>query len=234
MPVIVQVYGGDDGSNALHFFGGDESVLNWQILAGQGYGVLYPDMAMKEGDPLRQLPGLVLPAVDKLVELGIADPERVGLMGHSFGGYCVLALLTLTTRFRAAVASAAAVNFTSFYGALTEGGDSMWLGWVERGQPRMGGSLWEKREAYIENSPLFYFDRVDTPLLLVCGTRHPEEAAQAGEAFSALRRLGKRVEARLYEGEDHPPVMWSEPSTRDLCSRVVSWFDEYLQNAPSS
>lgn len=231
LPVIVSVYGGDFGSRLLHRFGGDECVVHAQLLAARGYAVLFPDLPMEDRDPLCRLPGHVLAAVNCLIDLGIADPQRIGLMGHSYGGYCTLALLTQTNRFRAAVCCAAAVNLTSYYGVLAPAGDSAKLGWAETGQGRMGGSLWEKRDAYIENSPLFYLDRVTTPLLIVSGTARPGEAAQAGEAFSALRRLGKKVEMRLYDGEGHWPGFWSERSVRDLCDSVLRWFDTHLKPA---
>jgi dipeptidyl aminopeptidase/acylaminoacyl peptidase len=121
------------------------------------------------------------------------------------------------------------VNLTSFYGILDEAGDSEWLGWAETGQGRMGGTPWEKREAYVENSPRFSLDRVRTPLLLVGGTALGEEAAQAQEAFSALRRPGKDTELRLYAGEGHWPGSWSEPSLRDLGAHVMSWVEAYLK-----
>jgi len=228
LPVVVEVYGGGTGSEGRHVFGGSAAVFNWQLLAARGYAVLWPDMPLSNGDPMRQLPGLVLPAVDRLIDLGIGDPTRLGLIGQSYGGYCVLALITETPRFRAAVAVAGTVDLISHYGSLSASGDSRWLGWAESGQGGLGGSLWEKRAAFIENSPLFYLDRVETPLLLVCGTREPEEASQAGEAFSALRRLDKHVEARLYEGEDHWPGMWTETSFRDMCRAVIGWFDQHL------
>ena len=229
LPLIVEVYGGMPGSETRHVFGGSEMVCNWQWLAAQGYGVLQPDMPLAGNDRMRQLPGLVLPAIDKLIEMGIADPGRLAVMGHSYGGYCTLALITQTTRFRAAVATSCPVDLISAYGTLTENGDSRWLGWTESGQGAMGGSLWEKRQAYIENSPLFYLDRVETPVLLSCGTRNQEEPAQAGEAFSALRRLGKSVEVRFYEGEDHWAGEWSERNLRDLYSAICAWFDRYLK-----
>jgi dipeptidyl aminopeptidase/acylaminoacyl peptidase len=229
VPVVFEVYGGGTGSNALHQFGGSDAILSGQLLATRGYAVLYPDMSLEDRDPMRQMPGQVLPAIDRLIDLGIADPERVGLMGQSYGGYCALALLTQTNRFRAAVSVAGMTNLTSLYGIVTDAGYSQMLGWAETDQGRMGGSLWERRDSYIENSPLFYLDRVDTPLLLISGTASRGEAAQAGEAFSALRRLGQRVELRLYEGEDHWPGAWSEASFEDLCERVLGWFDEHLE-----
>ena len=237
LPTIVEVYGGREGSRYQHVFAGSEAMVPGQFLASHGFAVFYPGMPLerhdpqRRRDPLRKLPGLVLPAINRLIDLGIADPQRLGVMGNSYGSYCTLALLTQTDRFRAAVVSAVYANLTSAYGALDEHGHSSLLGRCETGQFRLGGSLWEQRDAYIENSPLFYLDRVTTPLLLASGTVHAEEPAQAGEVFSALRRLGQRVELRLYEGEDHAPGRWSEPSHHDFAERVVQWFTTYLKGA---
>jgi dipeptidyl aminopeptidase/acylaminoacyl peptidase len=228
LPLVVEVYLGRMGSQMRHRFGGFAGVVHAQLLAARGYAVLWPDMPAVARDPLRHLPGRVLPAIDRLIELGIADPDRLGVLGQSYGGYCVQALIAQTGRFKAAVASAGATNLTSMYGALGTNGQSLWLGWLEGGQGRAGGALWERRDAYIENSPLFYLDRVTTPLLLISGGAHAEEPAQAGEAFSALRRLGKRVELRIYRGEGHAPILWSEANYRDVCERVLAWFDEHL------
>ncbi len=84
-------------------------------------------------------------------------------------------------------------------------GNAPWLGWTETGQSRMGGTLWEKRDTYVENSPIFYLDRVTTPLLLVCGSEDNVPRSQAEEVFVGLRRLGKRVELRRYEGRGTGP-----------------------------
>jgi dienelactone hydrolase len=208
---------------------GEATTIATRIAQEYGVGISWsPDSTQlayftaERGQPGRAF------TVDALLERGIADPDRLGLMSQSYGGYCTLALLTQTARFKAAVAVAGMTNLTSFYGILSPRGDNPWLGWSESGQGRLGGSLWEQRAAYIENSPLFYFDRVETPLLLVSGTASPGEAAQAGEAYSALRRLGKRVELRLYDGEDHWPGFWAAANYRDFAERVVSWFGEHL------
>ncbi len=230
VPVLVEVYGGATQSDALHAFNGMEAVLHPQLLAACGYAVLYPDMPMDDRDPMRQLPGLVLPALNRLVELGIADPERVGVMGNSYGGYCTLGLLVQTGRFRAAVANAGFYDLAGAYVTMDPDGTSGWLGWAESGQGRMGGSLWGKRDAYIENSPLYYLDRVTTPVLLTCGSEDMVPPAQAQGAFVGLRHLGKRVELREYQGEGHWTGMWSEPAYRDLVERVPAWFDEHLRS----
>ncbi|MGI8912802.1 MAG: alpha/beta hydrolase family protein [Chloroflexota bacterium] len=228
VPLLVEVYGGSMGSDLVHRFGGGQAVVHPQLLAAAGYALLLPDMPMAPRDPLRQLPGLVLPAVSKVVELGIADPERVGVLGNSYGGYCTLGLLVQTGRFRAAVANAGFYDLVGAYTALRDNGNAAWLGWAESGQGRMGGTLWEKRDAYIENSPLFYLDRVTTPLLLTCGTEDIVPKAQPEAVFAGLRRLGKPVVLAEYEREDHWPGMWSDAAYRDLWERVVRWFGEHL------
>lgn len=228
VPLIVNVYGGDHNSRAIDQFGfGGYNFDNADLLAAHGYAVLHPDMPMKDHDPMRQLPSLVRAAVRRVVQLGIADPERIAVMGHSYGGYCVLALLTQTRLFRTAVCSAGTVELTSFYSDFWNGMNFRWA-WAERGQGRMGGTPWEKREAYIRNSPFFFLDRVTAPVLLVSGTDVEEDARQAKQAFGALRRLDRTVELRLYRGEGHTLSTWSADSRRDLTCRVLTWFEKYL------
>jgi dipeptidyl aminopeptidase/acylaminoacyl peptidase len=202
---------------------------NAQLWASRGYAVLWPDGRMEDRDPLAQVPGLVLPAVDAVIAAGIADPDRVGVMGHSYGGYMVLCLLAQTDRFRAALVSApGCVNITSEYGHLAPDGIGK-QGYFEAGLGRMGGTLWERREAYIENSPVFHLDRLHTPLLIICGDADETvPPGQSGELFSGLRRLGREAELRMYEGEGHWPGEWSEQSLRDACERVVAWFGQHL------
>lgn len=228
LPLVVEIYGGSMGSSYVHSFGGSQGVLHSQLLASHGYAVLYPDVPLTDRDPLKQLPGHVIPAINHLVDLGIADPQRVGLIGQSYGGYCTLALLTQTTIFAAAVASAGFYNLISEYLTLTKEGNDNWLGWAETGQGRMSGTPWEKRDSYIENSPIFYLDRVQTPVLLVCGSRDSNPPAESEAVFVGLRRLGRKAELRIYKDEDHWSGRWSERSYRDLCERVLAWFDEHL------
>jgi dipeptidyl aminopeptidase/acylaminoacyl peptidase len=208
--VIVRVYHGVAISGWRHSFDGEA-----HFYAGHGYASLKPDIVLDGPGLLRQLAGEVVPAVNHLIDIGIADPQRVCLFGHSRGGYDALALITQTNRFCAAVVSAGTANLTS-----------IGHGWGEHG---CGGTVWDQRDAYIENSPFFYLDRVRTPLLLICGTAEPEEEMQARHTFDALRRLGKRVELRLYRDEDHSPEGWTEESRHDLTERMLAWFDTFAK-----
>jgi dipeptidyl aminopeptidase/acylaminoacyl peptidase len=167
-----------------------------------------------------------MPGVDRAVDLGIADPERLGVMGHSYGGYSTLSLIVQTTRFKAAVDSAGPANLVSFYGVMHKSGGAGGIGWSETGQGGMIDTPWQVRDRYIENSPLFYLDRVETPLLIVQGTLDLI-TPQSDEVFVALRRLGKEVVYAKYAGEDHWEVRGALP-TRRLLEQVIGWFDAHL------
>ena len=229
-PLITYVYSGSSLSNNLNFFGlahpQGAPVGNMYILATQGYAVFLPDTPLETNNLIQELTDAVLSGVDTVIDLGIADANRLGVMGHSFGGYCVNALITQTSRFRAAVSSASRCNLVSSYGFLSEAGDSPGIGPEEL---RLGGSLWEYQDAYIENSPIFYLDRVTTPLLLIHGELEVRLTAQLGELFSGLRRLGKEVVLATYLGEDHNLGSWRYPNAIDRWNRILAWFDEHLK-----
>jgi dipeptidyl aminopeptidase/acylaminoacyl peptidase len=227
-PMVVKVYGGSDVSNSLNEFGfASAPVDNLQLLATRGFAVLYADSRLNVGTPMLDLLKSVLPGVDKAVELGVADPERIGITGHSYGGYSTLSLIVQTNRFKAAVASASIGNLAAAFGALRPDGTNYLMTWAETGQGRMGGNPWNRRERYIENSPVFYLDRVTTPLLIVNGGDDIAPTL-ADEVFSDLRRLGKRVEYARYAGEDHWEGTWSLANQKDYLTRFVGWFEKYL------
>ncbi|MDE2705309.1 MAG: prolyl oligopeptidase family serine peptidase [Gemmatimonadota bacterium] len=226
-PMVVSVYGGYRGVGTINRFSlQGPHAIEPQLLCSAGYAVLFPEVPLGKKNPMTSLVEPVLAGVDRAVELGLADGERVGLMGTSYGGYSVVSLISQTDRFRAALAIAPwGVNMMSIY--------THHIGWCETGQARLGGSPWENRAAYIENSPFFYLDQVSTPLLLVCGTGDQEGSNQAEETFVALRRLGKRVELRLYKDEHHGTSAWSRDALDDLCRRVLDWFNCHVAEVQS-
>jgi dipeptidyl aminopeptidase/acylaminoacyl peptidase len=230
-PLIVDPYGGSYRSETVYRFGlSGAGVENLQILATRGYAALLPDTPMHGNNPMSDLLKTVIPAVDRVVELGIADPDRLGVMGHSYGGYSTLSLIVQTTRFKAAVDSAGPGDLVSDYAIMDEKGSSWAIGWAETGQGRMGGTPWEYRERYIENSPFYYLDRVQTPLLIIQGgldTTVPRQQADA--VFVALRRLNKEVTYANYAGEDHWEGTWGQANVLDYWNRVIDWFDKHMK-----
>jgi dipeptidyl aminopeptidase/acylaminoacyl peptidase len=160
------------------------------------------------------------------------DRERIGVTGHSHGGYSALALIAQSPRFKAAVMRAGMGDLIGGYGQLAPDGTNYGLSWAESGQGRMGGSPWEFRERYLENSPIFYLDRVKTPLLIIHGDQ--DDAVPvflADEVFTGLRRLGKAVTYARYPGEGHWEGSWSVADQVDALNRQIEWFDRYLKGS---
>jgi dipeptidyl aminopeptidase/acylaminoacyl peptidase len=232
-PLVVWVYGGESLSDRLSKFGLlGQGVFNIQLLATRGYVIFCPDAPQHLGTPMMDLAKSVLPGVNKLVEMGIVDPDRIGIIGHSHGGYTVLALIAQTSRFRAAIEVDGLGDLIGAYGQMDQNGSAFQTTITEEGQGLIGGTPWQYRERYIENSPIFYFDRVETPLLIVHGSLDTTVAPYLGdEVFVALRRLGKEVEYAKYEGEGHVPAHWSYANQLDFCNRMISWLDEHLKGS---
>ncbi len=232
-PLIVWVYGGDSSLRRLNHFGLISSgVFNFQLLATRGFAVLYPDAAQHLGTPMVDLTKAVLPGVNKVIDMGIADPDRLGVIGHSYGGYSTLSLIVQTTRFKAAIAADGYADLMGHYGEMVASGTAFGTAIEEHGQGLMGGTPWEFRERYVENSPIFYLDRVETPVLLVHGSKDSNIFPfLSDEVFVGLRRLGKEAEYAKYEGEEHSPISWSYANQVDLCSRMIAWFEKYLKGS---
>ena len=173
----------------------------------------------------------ILPGVNKCVELGVADPDRVAVMGHSYGGYSALSIIVQTARFKAAISIAGNSDLFGFYGEMQDDGSAFGVAIAEHGQGAMGGTPWERRERFIENSPFFYFDRIRTPLLIIQGSTDTTVAPFLGDQiFVALRRLGKESEYARYEEEDHSPSQeWNYDHQVDLAYRMIRWLDSHLK-----
>lgn len=229
-PLVVWIYGGAMGSDSVNRFGlAYGATFNLQLFATRGYAVLYPDAPQNVGTPMVDLAKTVLPGINKVIDMGIVDAGRLGIMGHSYGGYSTLSLLVLTQRFKAAVILDGAGDLVAQYGQMNKDGSAFGTSVTERGQGLMGGTPWEFRDRYVENSPLFFLDRVDTPVLIIHGGEDTAVAPFLGdEVFVGLRRLGKEVEYAKYLGEGHSPIYWSYANQVDVCNRLIDWFDRYL------
>jgi dipeptidyl aminopeptidase/acylaminoacyl peptidase len=240
VPLLVLLYGGliygDVPPRSTQL--SDAVQSHPQLLASHGYAVLLPSMPIKE-DPCSDVTTGVMTAVDKVIEMGIADPRRLGVMGLSYGGYNTYCLVTQTNRFRGAVAGAAASDLTSLwgefdarhrYGAFPHESSSMkWQ--VESLQYRMGNPPWKDRERYARNSPLSYVEKVETPVMIVQGDMDYVGIQQGEEFFTALYRQNKRAQFVRYWGEGHD--IQSPVNFRDMWQRIFKWFDECLNKKSS-
>ena len=238
-PVIAWVYAG----SVYHerpptYFGVNSSLsLNLQIPAARGYVVLLPSMPLvEEGlteDPMLRLPEGVLPAIDKLVDMKVADPDRLFLMGQSFGGFSTYGLVTQTQRFKAAVSLAGLSDLVSLYGFLGARErytsypheDLFMQSLMESAQGGMGNPPWKDLGRYIRNSPITYVDRVKTPLMIIQGDLDYVAIQQGEEFFTSLYRQGKRAKFVRYWGEGH--VLESPANIRDMWQNIFTWFDTF-------
>ena len=198
------------------------------FLANHGYAVFHPSVNLVVGRPGESWAKGVTAAANKLIDMGIADPDRLGVHGTSYGGYATVLLLTETDRFKAAINISGKVNMVSFYT------DSPRLGVrnthaPEKSQDRIGGTLWEYPERYLDHSAIMRADRIKTPLLNITGDQDPNvPASQSREIYYALRRLGREVEwVRYVDGGHRPPNSVSE--SIDFENRILNWYDRYLK-----
>jgi dipeptidyl aminopeptidase/acylaminoacyl peptidase len=233
-PMMVYFY--ERMSDQLHAYqapAAGSSSINRSFYASRGYLVFVPDIPYEIGHPGESAVDAVVPGVLALVEKGFVDRERIGVQGHSWGGYQIAYMITKTNLFRAAEAGAPVANMTSAYGGIRWGSGMSRAFQYERTQSRIGGSLWEKPLLYIENSPLFSADKIETPLLMM---HNDEDTAvpwyQGIEFFSALRRLHKPVWMMVYNGEPHG--LRKEANRKDWAIRMQQFFDHYLKDAPPS
>jgi dipeptidyl aminopeptidase/acylaminoacyl peptidase len=220
-PTVFEIYETffDNGFNARAAF-----------LTSHGYAVFHPSVRLVVGRPGESWLKGVTAAANTLIDMGVADPDRVGVHGTSYGGYATVLLITQTDRFKAAINVSGKVNMISFYT------DSPRLGVrnihaPENSQDRIGGTLWEYPERYLEHSAVMRADRITTPLLNITGDQDPNvPASQSREIYYALRRLGKEVEwVRYVNGAHRPPNSVEEAI--DFENRILAWYDKYLKKA---
>jgi dipeptidyl aminopeptidase/acylaminoacyl peptidase len=197
-----------------------------------GYAVLEPDIVYKVNDPGMSTVACMVPAVKAAIATGVADPARVGIHGHSWGGYQTAFLVTQTDIFRAAVAGAPLTDLISMYSLIYKN-TGVTNGMIfESSQGRFYGGYWDNLEAYQRNSPVFHAKNVHTPLLILHNDKDGAvDQTQGIEYFNTLRRLNKPVILLEYRGENHglrKPV-----NMRDYTVRMKEWFDHYLMDKPA-
>lgn len=207
------------------------SSINFAHYASRGYVVFSPDIRYRTGSPGEDCYNSVVSGVASLIDRGYVDRERVGVQGHSWGGYQVAYLLTKTDLFKCAESGAPVVNMLSAYGGIRwQTGLSRQFQY-EHTQSRIGGTIWETPLRYLSNSPLFELDRVNTPVLIMANDNDGHVPWYQGiEYFTALRRLGKPAWLLNYNGEPHWPVKLQ--NRKDFQLRMSQYFDHYLLGAP--
>lgn len=204
------------------------SIIIPGVYVSNGYLVFMPDIPYQNGYPGHSAEHAILSGVASLIDKGFVDKKRIGVQGQSWGGYQVAHLITRSNIFSAAMAGAPVSNMTSAYGGIRWGSGLSRMFQYEKTQSRIGGTLWEKPLQYIENSPVFGADRVQTPLLMMHNDADGAVPWYQGiEYFMALRRLEKPVWMLTYNGEAHN--LRKRRNRKDLTIRMMQFFDHYLK-----
>jgi len=208
------------------------SSVSVPFYVSRGYVVFIPDIPYEIGYPGESALDAVVPGVLSLVARGFVKEDRIGVQGHSWGGYQIAYMITKTNLFAAAEAGAPVSNMTSAYGGIRWQSGMSRMFQYERTQSRIGGTLWESTNEYLHNSPVFYADKIHTPLLMM---HNDEDGAvpwyQGIEMFVAMRRLQKPVWMLNYNGQGHG--LSREADRKDWAIRMQQFFDHYLMDAPA-
>ncbi|SHM04881.1 S9 family peptidase [Flavobacterium saccharophilum] len=233
-PMIINIY--EIQSDELHVYDNpslyNENGFNISVFTCNGYFVFLPDIILEEQSPGLSATDCVISATKKIVEKAIIDPEKIGLMGHSFGGYESSFIITQTPMFAAAIASGAITDLNSFYHTVSQldGRPDMWR--FQSVQWNMNKTPYEALSIYNANSPIIHVDKISTPVLLWSGKQDKTvDIHQSLEYYLALRRLGKKSILLLYPNEEH--LILKPLNQSNLTQRILQWFDYYLKDDKS-
>lgn len=233
-PVIAYFY--ETLSDGLYSYippGPTPSRLNISYFVSNGYIVFAPDIIYEIGYPGRSAEEYVNSGMSELAKLPWVDASKLAIQGQSWGGYQVAHLITRTDMYAAAWSGAPVVNMTSAYGGIRWQTGMNRQFQYEHTQSRIGATLWEKPELYIENSPLFHLPNVNTPVVIM---HNDEDGAvpwyQGIEMFTALRRLEKPVWMLNYNGDAHNLVL--RQNRKDIQRRQQEFFDHFLKGKPAA
>ncbi|HKW11911.1 MAG TPA: prolyl oligopeptidase family serine peptidase, partial [Gemmatimonadaceae bacterium] len=203
------------------------------VLTANGYVVVKPSVDFDIGYPGEAWIKGVTAAANKLIDMGIADSARLGVHGTSYGGYATNLLITQTNRFKAAVNISGKVDVISFYT------DSPRLGVrnvhaAEKSQDRLGATLWQQPQKYVQQSAIMFADRIQTPLMLITGAQDSNVPAEnTREMYYALRRLGKEVVWVNYMNGGHGGGNATADDVLDMQRRMLTWYDAKLKRPTS-
>lgn len=231
-PVIIYFYERNADELHRHYIPKpSHSVINFSEYVSNGYIVFVPDITYKTGHPAKSAYNAIVSGAEFLKKNKWVDPKHIGIQGQSWGGYQVAMLVTMTDIFACAEAGAPVTNMTSAYGGIRWGSGMGRAFQYEKTQSRIGATLWDSLDLYIENSPLFGAPKVNTPLLIMHNDGDGAVPWYQGiEYFCALRRLDKPVWMLTYNDDDHNLMKW--PNRVDLSIRMMQFFDYYLKGQP--
>ncbi len=226
-PMIVLIY--EQLSQSLHGYSmpSRTSAYNQRRFSSEGYFVFMPDITYELNRPGMSAVESVVPAVEKVLESGMIDADKIGLTGHSWGGYQTNFIITQTDLFSSAVAGAPLVNLISMYNSIYWS-SGFHQGYIfETSQGRFPYPWWEDKESFLENSPLHQIENSETPLLLMFGTDDGAVPFNQGvELYTTMRRMHKEFVMLVYEGEGHG--LGRRENQIDYANRAMQWHAYYL------
>ncbi len=231
-PMISYFY--EELSDGLHSYvpPNGRNIINASHYVSNGYLIFMPDIYYLQGHPGPSAMKSIVPGVQMLLRRGYVDPKGLGLQGQSWGGYQIAYMITQTRMFSAAMAGAPVANMTSAYGGIRWGSGLARTFQYENTQSRIGKTLWEAPQLYIENSPLFWLDRVETPLFIMHNDQDDAVPWYQGiELFVGLKRLGREVYMINYNNDAHNPS--SRANQKDMAMRMEQFFDAKLKGKPA-
>jgi len=231
-PLMVNFY--ERNSETLHNYRMPEphrSTIDYHLYNSNDYIIFNPDIVYKVGYPGEDCYNAVMPGIAALIQKGYINEKAIAAQGHSWGGYQVAYLATRTKLFAAIESGAPVVNMFSAYGGIRWGTGLNRSFQYEHTQSRIGGTPWSAYREFVENSPLFTMDKVQTPILIMHNDSDGHVPWYQGiEYFIALKRLQKPVWLLNYPGEIHWPMKIANRA--DFQKRMLQFFNHYLKNEP--
>jgi len=232
-PMIVYLY--EKLSDGLHHYSplSERSYYNPSAITSHGYFLLMPDIVFRPREPGLSVAECVTAAVKQVLSKGAVNEKKVGVVGHSWGGFDTTFLATHTTLFAAAVAGAPITDLVSNYGNHHWSSGIAETDHIETGQQRMEVPLYEDLQAYIRNSAVFNVQNMTTPLLIEVGDSDGTVFFHQGlELYNVARRAKKNVVLLEYAGEDHG--LRKKADQIDYQHRIFAWFGHYLKDEPAA
>jgi len=230
-PTIVYIY--EKLSQGLNrYYSPTANGFNKSVYTSRGYAVLMPDIVYKINDPGMSSVWCVLPAIEADVDSGVVDRDKIGIYGHSWGGYQSSFPVTQTEIFKACVTGAPLTNMISMYSSIYWNSGSANQPIFESSQGRFCGGYWDNLEAYARNSPVYFAQNVKTPLIILHNDNDGAVDWNQGiEYYNTLRRLGKPVVMLQYKGKNHG--LRKQANRKDYTVRMMQFFDHHLFGKPA-